>query len=60
MHSDDTLVDYFPKGNLASFNYTAEDAFWGELAGPVEAIDGRTTTMVDHSHVRRSSDFGMR
>jgi cytosine/adenosine deaminase-related metal-dependent hydrolase len=50
-HSDDTLLDYHPKGNLQYYNYTNEDVFWGELGGLLEAIDGGTTTIVDHAHM---------
>ncbi|TDZ48408.1 5'-deoxyadenosine deaminase [Colletotrichum trifolii] len=37
--------------------YTAEDAFWGELGGALEAIDGGTTTVVDHSSLNMGPDF---
>ena len=50
-HSDDTLLDYHPKGNLQYYNYTPEDVFWGELCGLLEAIDSGTTTIVDHAHM---------
>lgn len=60
IHSDHTLVEYIGPGNLQSFNYKANDVFWGELAGLMEAIDGGTTTIVDQSHVTRSEDFGKR
>lgn len=78
-HSDDTLLDYHPKGrdlsylfsqlwllivdlcqigNLQYFNYEPLDIFWGEIGGLLEAIDGGTTTVVDHAHLTRSPDHG--
>lgn len=47
------------KGNLQYFNYTPEDIFWGELGGLLEAIDGGTTTVVDHAHLSKTPDHGM-
>ncbi|KAK4496127.1 hypothetical protein PRZ48_012106 [Zasmidium cellare] len=55
-HSDDSLLDYHPKGNLQYFNYTAQDVFWGELGGLMEAIDGGTTMVVDHAHMSLTPD----
>ena len=55
-HSDDTLLDYHPKGNLQYYNYTPEDVFWGELGGLLEAINSGTTTIVDHAHMSKTAD----
>ncbi len=54
--SDDTLLDYIPKGNLQSISYTPEDIFWGQLGGCLEAIDAGTTFVVDHAHMTYSPD----
>ena len=58
-HSDDTLLDYHPKGNLQFFNYRPDDIFWGELGGLMESIDGGTTCVVDHAHMTYSPDYGI-
>ncbi|KAJ9616824.1 hypothetical protein H2200_000543 [Cladophialophora chaetospira] len=58
-HSDDTLLDYTAKGNWQPFNYTASDVFWGELGGLLEAIDGGTTSIVDHAHMAYSPSHGL-
>lgn len=42
-------------GNSQHANYTAEDIFWGELGGCLEALDAGTTTVVDHAHMSESS-----
>ena len=55
-HSDDTLLDYHPKGNLQYYNYSPEDVFWGELGGLLEAISGGTTTIVDHALMSKTAD----
>jgi cytosine/adenosine deaminase-related metal-dependent hydrolase len=55
-HSDDTLLDYHPKGNLQYYNYSPEDVFWGELGGLLESINGGTTTIVDHAHMSKTAD----
>lgn len=34
--------------------YSAEDAFWGQLGGCLEMIDGGTTTVVDHASITLS------
>lgn len=43
-------------GNLQYLNYTAEDVFWGELGGLMEAVDGGTTMIVDHAHMSLTPD----
>ncbi|KAF7294536.1 5-methylthioadenosine/S-adenosylhomocysteine deaminase n1 [Mycena indigotica] len=50
-HANATLLDYMPRGNSTGALYNAEDVFWGELAGCLEAIDGGTTMLVDHAHI---------
>ncbi|KAF7294535.1 5-methylthioadenosine/S-adenosylhomocysteine deaminase n1 [Mycena indigotica] len=50
-HANDTLLDYIPKGNSTGALYNAEDVFWGELGGCLEAIDSGTTMLVDHAHI---------
>ncbi|KAK1673611.1 amidohydrolase [Colletotrichum godetiae] len=56
-HIDHTLVEYLPRGNFIGSLFSAEDAFWGELGGALEAIDGGTTTIVDHSSLNVGPDF---
>ncbi|KAL7795965.1 hypothetical protein V8C37DRAFT_372667 [Trichoderma ceciliae] len=53
-HADHSLIEYMPTGNMQSFNYTAEDIFWGELGGCLEALNAGTTTVVDHAHMNYS------
>ncbi|GJC94504.1 amidohydrolase [Colletotrichum higginsianum] len=48
-HANHSLLEYLPTGSYAGALYSADDAFWGELGGALEAIDGGTTTVVDHS-----------
>ncbi|KAJ7138144.1 hypothetical protein C8R44DRAFT_766920 [Mycena epipterygia] len=55
-HADDLLLDYMGKGNFTYSLFTAEDVFWGELGGCMEAIDGGTTMVVDHAHINYSAD----
>lgn len=43
-------------GTIASKYFTAEDGFWGNLAGCMEAIDAGTTTVLDHAHLNWSRD----
>lgn len=47
------------KGNLQYINYTPEDIFWGELGGLLEAVDGGTTTIVDHAHLSKTPNHGI-
>lgn len=56
-HVDHTLLEYLPRGNFIGSLFTTEDAFWGELGGALEAIDGGTTTIVDHSSLNVGSEF---
>ncbi|KUJ08673.1 Metallo-dependent hydrolase [Mollisia scopiformis] len=50
-HGDDTLLDYFPKGNFTSSVHDSEDFFWGQLGGCLAMLDAGTTTVVDHAHL---------
>lgn len=56
-HPNHTLVDYMPAGCYSGSNYTLSDLFWGQLAGALEALDGGTTTVVDHAHLNLSPDY---
>lgn len=56
-HANHTLVEYLPTGYFGAAFYSVEDAFWGELGGALEAIDGGTTTVVDHSHLNMGSEY---
>lgn len=54
-HHAHTLVDYMPSGCYAgSSSYTAQDLFWGQLAGALESLDAGTTTVLDHAHLNAS------
>ncbi|KAJ7853100.1 hypothetical protein B0H13DRAFT_2238136 [Mycena leptocephala] len=48
-HADDLLLDYMCKGRNSG-------RVLGELGGCMEAIDGGTTTVVDHAHINYSAD----
>ncbi|KAK1445714.1 amidohydrolase [Colletotrichum melonis] len=56
-HVDHTLLEYLPRGNFIGSLFSTEDAFWGELGGALEAIDGGTTTIVDHSSLNVGPEF---
>ncbi|GJC78800.1 5-methylthioadenosine/S-adenosylhomocysteine deaminase [Colletotrichum liriopes] len=56
-HVNHTLLEYLPAGNFAGAFYSVEDAFWGELGGALEAIDGGTTTVVDHSSLNNGPEY---
>jgi hypothetical protein len=49
-------MQYLPEGNFTSSLHTAEDTFWGQLAGCLEMIDCGTTSVVDFSHVNYSPE----
>ncbi|RMZ83509.1 hypothetical protein DV737_g1547, partial [Chaetothyriales sp. CBS 132003] len=62
-HADEALLDYFPSGNLQSYNYQPDDIFWGQLSGSLEAIDAGTTFVLDHMHgayTRDAADAGLK
>ncbi|GKT44374.1 5-methylthioadenosine/S-adenosylhomocysteine deaminase [Colletotrichum spaethianum] len=56
-HVNQTLLEYLPSGNFSGAFYSVEDAFWGELGGALEAIDGGTTTVVDHSSLNFGPEY---
>jgi cytosine/adenosine deaminase-related metal-dependent hydrolase len=53
-HANELLMNYMATGNAQSFQYTAEDTFYGQLSGMLESIAAGTTTLVDHAHVTMS------
>jgi cytosine/adenosine deaminase-related metal-dependent hydrolase len=55
-HADETLLEFFPSGDLQAASYNPSDVFWGQLAGCLEALDAGTTTVVDHAHVNYSPE----
>ncbi|KAB8215602.1 hypothetical protein BDV33DRAFT_180522 [Aspergillus novoparasiticus] len=55
-HPNHTLFDYFPTGNFVSSFVSADETFWGQLAGALECIDSGTTTVVDHAHINITPD----
>ena len=55
-HANQTLMQYLPEGNFTSSLHTAEDSFWGQLAGCLEMIDCGTTSVVDFAHVNYSPE----
>jgi len=57
-HPDGLLLDYMVNDFAQGSHFTAEDAFWGELAGCIEGVDNGTTTIVDSSHIQYSPDHG--
>ncbi|KAF6828259.1 amidohydrolase family protein [Colletotrichum plurivorum] len=56
-HANHTLLEYLPRGNYVGALMTAEDMFWGELAGALEAVDGGITTVVDHAHANVGPEY---
>ncbi|KIV85869.1 hypothetical protein PV11_01522 [Exophiala sideris] len=50
-HADQGLVAYMVSGNIMSYAYKAEDAYWGQLSGCLEAINAGTTLVLDHAHI---------
>jgi cytosine/adenosine deaminase-related metal-dependent hydrolase len=55
-HANQTLMQYLPEGNFTSSLHTAEDTFWGQLAGCLEMIGCGTTSVVDFAHVNYSPE----
>jgi len=55
--SDWTLFDYTTRIRLGySGCYEPDDAYLGNYAGALEALDAGVTTIVDHSHIMNSPD----
>jgi cytosine/adenosine deaminase-related metal-dependent hydrolase len=50
--SNTTLAEYFGRyGEFAAApHFTAEDVYWGQLAGLLEALNAGVTTSLDHAH----------
>lgn len=44
--------------NLQAINFTAEDLFWGQLGGCLEALDAGTTCVVDNAHMSAGPRHG--
>jgi hypothetical protein len=40
--------------------FGADDIFWGQLGGAMEAVDSGTTTVVDFAHMLYSAEHGMK
>lgn len=55
-HANHTLMEYMPEGNFTSSLHSAEDTFWGQLAGCLEMIDCGTTSVIDFAHINYSSE----
>ncbi|CAH0020686.1 unnamed protein product [Clonostachys rhizophaga] len=53
-HPNDTLLDYFWKGNFINSMLAPDEIFWSQLAGAMECVDSGTTTVVDHATVNYS------
>ncbi|KAF5007434.1 hypothetical protein FDECE_6240 [Fusarium decemcellulare] len=54
LFSDCSFARYLGIRTAVSKHFTAEDCFWGNLAGCMEAIDAGTTTVLDHAHLNWS------
>ncbi|CEI62480.1 hypothetical protein FVEN_g5023 [Fusarium venenatum] len=50
--SNTTLAEYFGRyGEFAAApHFTADDVYWGQLAGLLEALNAGVTTSLDHAH----------
>ncbi|KAJ4307430.1 hypothetical protein N0V84_012742 [Fusarium piperis] len=55
-HANHNLIEYLAIAALCGEFYSVEDAFWGELSGALEAIDGGITTVLDHAHLSGHED----
>ncbi|KAL9576490.1 MAG: hypothetical protein Q9212_007053 [Teloschistes hypoglaucus] len=53
-HADHLLLDLLASGSLAGATFAPRDVFWGQLGGCLEAVDGGTTTVLDHSNINNS------
>ncbi|KAL1918894.1 uncharacterized protein VTP21DRAFT_2275 [Calcarisporiella thermophila] len=55
--ADDTLWQYLAKHIMGNaMYYEAEDVYWCQLAGALEALDAGITTIVDHAHISLSPE----
>lgn len=45
--------------HAAGLVLTAEDMYWANLAGSLEAVDAGTTTTLDHAHMNWSKEHSM-
>ncbi|KAM0558094.1 hypothetical protein ACHAPJ_005261 [Fusarium lateritium] len=54
LFADCSFAHYMGIRTAVSKHFTAEDGFWGNLAGCMEAIDAGTTTVLDHAHLNWS------
>ncbi|KIX01558.1 uncharacterized protein Z518_09284 [Rhinocladiella mackenziei CBS 650.93] len=50
-HAEQGLLSYMVSGNMMSYAYTSEDAYWGQLSGCLEALNAGTTLVLDHAHL---------
>ncbi|KAJ5172675.1 hypothetical protein N7492_005268 [Penicillium capsulatum] len=57
-HGDHTFLDYVTSANLQAINFTAEDLFWGQLSGCLEALDAGTTCVIDNAHMSAGPGHG--
>lgn len=56
LHGDHTLLEYLPSGLMSGSFFEPDDVFFGQLAGALEALDGGSTTILDHSHINYSAE----
>jgi hypothetical protein len=54
------MIDFsLSKASAAGLCLTAEDMFWANLAGSMEAVDAGTTTTLDHAHMNWSKQHSL-
>ncbi|CZR64667.1 related to cytosine deaminase and related metal-dependent hydrolases [Phialocephala subalpina] len=53
---DTALFPYLAIVHAAGLELTAEDMYWANLAGSLEAVDAGTTTTLDHAHMNWSNE----
>ncbi|KAJ5690044.1 hypothetical protein N7462_004436 [Penicillium macrosclerotiorum] len=59
-HAKDSLLDYFCNASMASHHYEADDIYWGQLVGALEAINTGTTFVLDHAHGCKTKEHANR
>ncbi|KAK2606058.1 hypothetical protein QQS21_003576 [Conoideocrella luteorostrata] len=60
VHANQTLPEFLAHGTSGNFvgkHATADDVFWGQLAGCMEMINAGTTTVVDYAHINPSLEY---